>query len=316
MSILISGSLVYDQIMVFPDKFKNHIMPDNIHILNVAFTVEKIVKSLGGTAGNIAYSIKMLGAEPIVVSSVGSDGKKYLDNLKKQGIGVDSIHKDDEKFTASCYITTDLDDNQITAFYNGALGSCEGVELLIRSSTPKIKIAIIAPTQKDVMVKHLRECAEEGMKIMFDPGQQITALNDEELRYCIEKCYFLIGNDYEIKLIEKRLGQDGDDVLSKVMVLITTQGENGAVINAKGEGPVIIRACQPEKVLDPTGAGDAWRAGFLTGYEKGFDLQICGQMGSVAASYAIEKYGTQEHKFGLNEFAERYEKTYTQKLVF
>jgi adenosine kinase len=314
MSILISGSLVYDQIMVFPDKFKNHIMPNNIHILNVAFTVEKVIKSLGGTAGNIAYSMKMMGAEPVIISSVGSDGEKYLNNLKNQGIKVDYISKDNEKFTASCYITTDLDDNQITAFYNGALGSVGGVESLMGSSTPKIGLTIIAPTQKDVMVKHLKECSSGGMKIMFDPGQQITALNDEELRFCIEKSHFLIGNDYEIKLIEKRLGQSGADILSKIDVLITTHGENGSVVNIRGEGPIIVQACQPEKVVDPTGAGDAWRAGFLTGCEKGFDLQICGQMGSVAASFAVEKYGTQEHKFSLEEFAVRYKKTFGEEI--
>jgi adenosine kinase len=296
--------------MDFPDKFKNHIMPDNIHILNVAFTVDKLKKSKGGTAGNISYTTKLLGAEPVLISAVGKDGDEYLNYLKEQGIGSEFVAKDENQLTASCYITTDLDDNQITAFYNGALGVAGEIASPLGDSISKITTAIIAPTQKDVMIKHLKECSSAGMKIMFDPGQQITTLNDVELRLCLEKCYFLIGNDYEIKLIEKRLGKDGTDVLSKIKILITTHGKNGSVINVKGEGPIVIRACQPKKVVDPTGAGDAWRAGFLTGYEKGFDLKTCGQMGSVAASFAVERYGTQEHGFSIDEFAARYLQTF------
>lgn len=308
MPILISGSLVYDHIMDFPDKFKNHIMPDSIHILNVCFTVDKLEKSKGGTAGNIAHTMKLLGAEPIVISSVGKDGDEYIKYLEGQGIGVGYIAKDTNEFTASCYITTDLDDNQITAFHNGALKSSNGIGI---AAIPDVGLAIIAPTQKDVMMKHVKECSGGGIKIMFDPGQQIPAFRNDELKQAIEKAHFLVGNDYEIKMIGKRLGRELSD---SAKILITTLGGKGSVINAADGEEIKVNACPPDKVVDPTGAGDAWRAGFLTGYEKGFDLKICGQMGSVAASFAIEKYGTQEHYFSISDFVRRYTKTYGETL--
>jgi adenosine kinase len=309
--------------MDFPDKFKNHIMPDNIHILNVCFTVDKLGKSKGGTAGNIAYTMKLLGSEPIIISSVGKDGDDYLNYLKEQGISIDCIAKDNNKFTASCYITTDLDDNQITAFHNGALGSCGGTKSLLRDLVPQIVLSIIAPTQKDIMMKHLKECSDRGARVMFDPGQQIPAFSDNELAGCIEKAHFLIGNDYEIKMIGKRLGKEA---INSVEILIITLGDKGSVIRVKNiveaklpagslaSGEITISACRPEKVIDPTGAGDAWRAGFLAGCEKGFDLKTCGQMGSVCASFAIEKYGTQEHKFSISEFSERYVKLFSEEM--
>ena len=309
MSILVSGSLAYDYIMNFPDSFKNHIMPDKIHILNVCFVVDKLEKSWGGTAGNIAYTMKLLGAEPLIVSAIGRDASEYLAHFKNQGISTEHIAQSSAKLTASAYITTDMDDNQVTAFYNGPLG-----EVATIPSTPAA-IAIISPTDKTAMLKHLHECFERGIPAMFDPGQQITAFSDVELRSAIAKSAFLIGNDYEIKLIQDKTGWNAQDILKETKVLITTLGEKGSIITTEDGKTVEITPCPPRSVDDPTGAGDAYRAGFLVGYEKGFDLKTCGQIGAVAASYAIETYGTQAHTFTKQEFEERYSKSFAEKII-
>jgi adenosine kinase len=310
MSILVSGSLVYDHIMDFPDRFKNHILPDNIHILNVCFTVDKLGKSKGGTLGNIAYSLKLLGADPIIVSSVGQDGGEYVKYLKKLGIETNKIAEDKKLFTASCYITTDLDDNQITAFYNGALGSAPDIFFKKRDKKPNW--AIVSPTQKEIMIKHLSQCSNLGIKTIFDPGQQIPAYSDKELKKFISRADVLIGNDYEIKMIMKRTGWGKKEILKKLEIVVTTYGGRGSRIDTRDGQEILVEACRPKKIVDPTGAGDAYRAGFLVGLEKGYNLRMCGRLGSVAASFAIEKYGTQEHCFTRKEFIKRYNGTYKE----
>ncbi len=340
MPILVSGSLAYDYIMNFPDSFKNHIMPDQIHILNVCFVVDKLKRSLGGTAGNIAFNIKLLGSEPLIVSAIGRDATEYLEHFKKLGISSEYISKSVDKLTASAYITTDMDDNQVTAFYNGPLGEAPSVSSVIPSESAaggrrgisvglpgepeilrsaqddkKVSLAIVSPTDKTAMLKHLHECHERGVPTMFDPGQQITAFTDVELKSAIAKSTFLIGNDYEIKLIQDKTGWNAQDILKETKILITTLGEKGSIITTQDGEVIEIAPCPPQSVDDPTGAGDAFRAGFLVGYEKGFDLKTCGQIGSVAASYAIETYGTQERVFTKKKFAERYEKNYKNKIT-
>lgn len=310
MSILVSGSLVYDHIMDFPDRFKNHILPDNIHILNVCFTVEKLGKSKGGTVGNIAYSLKLLGANPIVVSSVGQDGDEYIEYLKRLGIKTNKIIKDEKLFTASCYITTDLDDNQITAFYNGALGSAPDIFFKKRDKKPHW--SIIAPTKKEVMIKHLSQCANFGIKAIFDPGQQIPAFSKEELKKYISQADILIGNDYEIKMIQKRTGWSEADIFKKTEILVTTLGKKGSLIKTSRKEEIRVESSIPKKIIDPTGAGDAYRAGLLIGLDKGYNLRMCARLGSVTASFAIEKYGTQEHRFSHREFIRRYKTSYKE----
>ncbi len=312
MSILVSGSLVYDHIMDFPDKFKNHILPESIHILNVCFTVEKLEKSKGGTAGNIAYSLKLLGGDPVIVSSVGRDGEEYLDYLRGLGIATGKIGLAKDKHSASCYITTDLDDNQITAFYNGALESAPDVKF--GKNRKKPEWAIISPTQKNAMLKHLSQCAGAGIKTIFDPGQQIPAFRDKELKKAISVSEVLIGNDYEIKMIQKRTSWGENDILKNTKMLVTTFGEKGSLIKTSDKQEIRVEAVKLKKIIDPTGAGDAYRAGFLLGLEKGYNLRMCGRLGSVAASFAIEKYGTQEHKFTKKKFEERYNKCYREEI--
>ncbi len=312
MAILVSGSLAYDYIMNFPDTFRNHILPDQLHILSVCFTVDRLERGWGGTGGNIVYTLKMLGDDPIIVSAVGRDGGAYLEYLKKNGIASALVLEDEKLYTASAHITTDKDNNQVTAFYNGPLERAR--EISIHDLKQKFGLAIVAPTAKEVMMRHVKECRELGISAVFDPGQQITTFNDAELRTTLSQSAFVIGNDYEIKLLQERTGWDAHEILKNTPVMITTLGEKGSIVTTATGEEFDIAPCPPESVDDPTGAGDAYRAGFFVGVEKGFDYQVCGQMGSVAASYAVESYGTQHHQFTVKEFKDRYKKTYGTEL--
>lgn len=312
MSILVSGSLAYDHIMNFQDRFKNHIVLENIHILNVSFPVDKMKRSWGGTAGNIAYNIKLLGEDPIIVSAVGKDGDRYLRRLRDLGIKTGYIIKDNGIFTASCYVTTDMDDNQISAFYNGP--SFLASKINIAKIKEQMKLAIISPMKKEIMLKQIEQCRRLGIKVVFDPGQQITDFSSANLRKAINSAYFVIGNDYEIKLMEKRSGWTKKDILKKAHTLITTLGAHGSLIENRSGQKIKTKACPPKKNIDPTGAGDAYRGGFFAGYEKGFDLRICMEMGSVTASYAVETPGTQDYFFTKKDFVRRYKKTFDKKL--
>ena len=307
MNILVSGSLAYDYIMDFPDSFKNHLLPDQLHILSVSFVVQELKKNFGGTAGNIAYSLALLGNTPLIRAGLGADHHDFLEHFKKHDIETKYIELHNDINTASAHITTDKDDNQITAFYPGPLTRTEG--LSIEAIDQPLALAIIGATDKKAMIMHAKECYEKKIPIVFDPGQQMTALSAQELSMIIGQATFLIANDYEMKMIEEKTGWKGDELLSHVEVVIETLGEKGSRIKSK-EGSIDISSCAPESVDDPTGAGDAYRAGFFVGYLKGEPLKTCGQMGSVAAAYAIERYGTQNHSYTKEEFAKRYEKTY------
>ncbi len=310
MPIAISASLAYDHIMNFPDSFKNHIMPEQVHILNVCFMVDRLDKTRGGTAANIGFFIKKLGSEPLIISALGKDGQEYLDYFKKNGINTDYIKQDEEKLTASAYITTDVDDNQITAFFNGPLDLAK--EINIRD-LKDINLVLISPTHRDVMIKHLKECQEEEIKAVFDPGQQITAFNSMELKKMISQSHFVIGNDYEIKLLQEKTGWEAKEILQNAEVMITTLGGHGSIISTRSGEIVEVGVCPVKSCDDPTGAGDAYRAGFFTGYELGYNWKTCGQMGATAAAYAVEEYGTQVD-FSQSNFCDRYLKAFGEEI--
>ncbi len=314
MSILVSGSLAYDYIMGFPDSFKNHILPEQIHILNVSFMVDRLEQSRGGTAGNIAYTLKLLGAEPIIVSALGKDAAEYRDHFEQMGIHTEHIVTDPNVFSAAGYITTDRDDNQITAFFPGPLQSAADVAL--STVTPRPTLAFVSPTHRDVMTKHLKEAKELGIKTVFDPGQQIIAFNEVELKQMVSQSYAVIGNDYEMKLLEERTGWSGREMLEQTEVLITTLGEQGSIVTVRGQEPIQVAACAPQSCDDPTGAGDAYRAGFWAAQQKGLGWKECAEVGSVAASYAIETYGTQKHTFTIDEFKARFKRAYGHELTW
>jgi len=307
MSILISGTLAYDYIMDFPDSFKNHILPDHIHMLNVSFMVQKLQKNIGGTGGNIAYTMKLLLGDPIIVGALGSDDEEYRSYLDAQQIKTTHISISKNVLTASAYITTDKDDNQITAFYPGP--SSEAVKLHIQDVKEKLDLIIIGPTDKSVMIQHSKEAYEQKIPIVFDPGQAVIAFSEQELAMLVGQAKIVIGNDYEMKIIEDRTGWNSEQLLDHAEIVITTLGERGSLIRTKDEY-LTIEPCPPTSVEDPTGAGDSYRAGFFTAYVNGHNLKTCGQVGSVCATYAVEHYGTQKHIFTKAEFVKRYEETY------
>jgi len=307
MHIAISGSLAYDYIMDFPDSFKNHILPDHIHMLNVSFLVDKLNKNIGGVAGNIAYTMKLLGADPLIVGPLGQDNAPYLEHLSANSISPRYISTDDETYTASAYITTDKDGNQISAFYPGALATASTISL--DTIEEQLGFVLISPTDKDAMLAHSKQAHEKEIPIVFDPGQQIPALSAQELQMLIGQATYVIGNDYEIKMIEDKTGWSGQKMLEHADVLITTLGAKGSIITTSEEY-ITVAPATPTSTDDPTGAGDAYRAGFFAARLKGQDLNTCGQVGSVAASFAIEHYGTQKHHFGMDDFWARYTKTY------
>lgn len=311
MPTLISGSLAYDYIMDFPDSFKNHILPDQIHILNVCFVVEKMQKNFGGCAGNIAYTMKLLGGDPIVMAPLGSDSRDYQDHFQKNEIENKYIVISKDKLSSSAYITTDKDDNQIIAYYNGA--SDEAIDLHVTEVKEEIEFAMIVPTKKDAMIIHAKECYEKKIPFVFDPSHQLTAFDARELCMLIGQAKFYIANDYEMKLTQEKTGWDMAEMLKNIEVVITTLGEKGSVISTKDE-IIEIPPCPAISVDDPTGAGDAYRAGFFTAYTKGNNLKTCGQAGAVAATYAIENYGTQNHTFTVAEFEKRYLETYNEEI--
>lgn len=310
MSIIISGSLVYDNLMSFPGNFKKHILSDQIHKLNVAFAVNKLEKKLGGTAGNIAYSMKLLGGDPILVSALGKDREIYLKHLRKNKINLKYLKIDKKNMSASCYITTDRDGNQITAFFGGPLSLAKKIDL----KKIKSKIALISPTNKDVMVKHAEECKKARIKVIFDPGQQITSFSPVELKKILALSFAVIGNEYEIKLLQKRISLSSKEILKKVKVLITTLAEKGSLVETTYGKKIKIKSCPPKIILDPTGAGDAYRAGFFTAFELGYDWKTCGQIGSLSATYVLETTGPQTHHFSKQEFIRRYFKIYKEKI--
>lgn len=310
-NILVSGSMAYDYIMDFPDSFKNHILPDQIHILNVCFVVEQMRKNYGGCAGNIAYTMKLLGGSPLIFATLGSDGVEYKKFLESHGIETKYLPLSTTTLTSSAHITTDKDHNQVIAYYSGA--GAEATKLHVQDVSEEIALTLITPTQKEAMLQHAQECVQKNIPFVFDPSHQLTAFGDDELRDMIGKAKFYIANDYEMKLTEQKTGWSTEEILNHVEYIIVTLGEKGSFIRSKNE-LFEITPCPAVAVQDPTGAGDSYRAGFFTAYAQGMDLETCGRVGSVAATYTVEQYGTQNHSFTSAEFAERYEKAYGKKL--
>lgn len=317
--ILVSGSLVFDRIMDFPGYFKEHIMPDKIHVLNVSFAVNGLKESYGGTAGNIAYNLSLLGEKPSILACAGNDFHPYKKWLIKNKIDISQIKIIKSKNTSSCYIITDKADNQITGFNSGVLVCERGVN----PPTPLYQggIAIIAPGNNKDMEKYASLYKKKGIKYIFDPGQQITALSPNILKRSINGAEVLIGNDYEISLIMKKIGWTLKGIIDKVGMLIVTKGEKGSEIYSKNKIPpgpfnkgVKIKAVKLKKIIDPTGAGDAYRAGLIKGMIDDMPLEKIGRLASTVASYAVEKQGTQEHRFTWNNINMRYRGNYGEYL--
>ncbi len=302
MSALICGSLAYDTIMVFPDQFKNHILPDKVHILNVSFLVPRMRREFGGCAGNIAYNLKLLGGDPIPMATVGQDFGPYREWFEEQGIRLDQVKVIEELFTPQAFITTDLDNNQITAFHPGAM--MRSYENHVRD-VADVTFGIVSPDGRDGMLQNATEFAAAGIPFIFDPGQAMPLFNGEELRHFIEQADYVTVNDYESNLLQERTGWDEKTIASKVRAYIATRGPHGSLIHTNGE-IIDIPPAHERRVTDPTGCGDAYRAGLIFGLMKGYDMVTCGRMASLMGALKVEHPGTQNQRFDHAEFAEQF----------
>jgi adenosine kinase len=307
MNIIVSGSLAYDRIMDFPGHFSDHILPGKIHVLNVCFQVNGMREKFGGTAGNIAYALSLVGEKPIISAAIGHDHHRYFDWMAKNGISTDGIKIIEDEFTACAYITTDLADNQITGFNPGAMKHSSSLDF--NKLNPEDTIAIISPGNLEDMVNYPRICKERGIGYIFDPGQSLPVLAAANIANALDGCRILISNDYELDLIMKKTALDRKDLMRRAGTVIVTLGENGSQVLTAG-GEINIPAIKPRKVEDPTGAGDAYRGGLISGLIQGKDIEECARMGSVCASFAVESYGTQDYRFGPEEFAERFNRSF------
>ncbi|MES1928164.1 PfkB domain protein [Salinisphaera dokdonensis CL-ES53] len=310
MSALICGSFAYDTIMVYTGHFKNEILPDRVHMLNVSFLVPEMRREFGGCAGNIAYSLKLLGGEGAPMGTVGSDFDDYADWMDKHGISRDYLKQIDTAYTAQAYITTDLDDNQITAFHPGAMGHAHEQTVPTDGS---VSLGIVSPDGKDGMVQHAAQFAEAGIDFIFDPGQGLPMFNGEELKRFIDQASYVTVNDYESQLMLDRTGLSLEEMAGQLKALIVTKGGEGSVIYADGER-IEIPAGSPTALADPTGCGDAFRAGLIYGLQQGMDWETIGRVASLIGTIKIERPGTQNHRFTMDEFAARYKKEFERDM--
>jgi len=301
MTTLICGSLAFDNIMVFPDRFKNHILPEQIHILNVAFLVPEMRREFGGCAGNIAYNLMLLGGDPMIMATVGDDAAPYLARLDKLGLARTHIRQVAGSFTAQAFITTDLDDNQITAFHPGAMGFSH----LNKVESANAKLGIVAPDGREGMMQHARDFAAAKVPFIFDPGQGLPMFTGDELLDFIELADYACFNDYEAKLLCDRTGRSLEQLAVSLKALIVTRGGEGSEIYADGVRHD-IPCVQADQILDPTGCGDAYRSGLLYGIANGFDWVRTGRLASVMGSIKIGHRGGQNHQPSREQIAERY----------
>ncbi len=303
MSVLICGSLAYDTIMVFPDQFKRHILPDQVHILNVAFLVPKMRREFGGCAGNIAYNLKLLGGDPVPMATVGQDFDVYAKRLDGLGITRKHLLPVEDRFTAQAFITTDLDDNQITAFHPGAMEESHRNRV---GEAADIELGLVGPDGKQAMIQHSEHFAEAGIPFIFDPGQGLPMFDGEELKRFIKQATWVAANDYECKLMLDRTGYSVEQIAQQVQAFVVTRGGEGSVAYTSN-GVVDIPAISVETVADPTGCGDAYRAGLLYGFGRKLELETTLHIASLMGGIKIEHQGTQNHSFNLEQFHKRFE---------
>lgn len=302
MKILVTGSIAYDTIMVFPDRFRNHLLPDQLHILNVCFLTPEMRREYGGTAGNIGYNLGLLGESPLVMATVGEDIGPYLDRLEQLRLPAAHLKRIPGQFTAQAFITTDLDNNQLIAFHPGAMNhSHENV------ITPALGagLAIIGPDGKEGMQEHARQCARHGIPFMFDPGQGLPMFSAEELEEFISLASYVAVNDYEGKMLEEKTGTSLERLASRVKALIYTLGGKGSLIFSEGQRHE-IPCIEAQAVVDPTGCGDAYRAGLLYGIARGWDWPSAGRLGSLMGSIKIAQRGAQNHAPSRDEIEKRF----------
>jgi len=310
MSTLICGSIAYDTIMVFRDQFKNHILPDKLHILNVAFLVPDMRREYGGCAGNIAYNLQMLGGDPLIMATVGDDHAPYTARLDSLGLARTHVRVVASSYTAQAFITTDLDDNQITAFHGGAMNFSHENHV---QDAKDVKLGIVSPDGREGMLQHAREFHAAGIPFIFDPGQGLPMFNGEELLNFVRLADYVTVNDYEAQLLQERTGQSIEALAKEVKALIVTLGAKGSEIFAGGK-KYDIPSVKPAAVLDPTGCGDAFRAGLLYGITNGLDWAVTGRLASLIGSLKIAQRGPQNHRYTRASIAAMYKANFGETL--
>jgi adenosine kinase len=302
MSTLICGSIAFDSIMVFRGRFKDHILPEQVHILNVAFLVPQLRREYGGTAGNIAYSLKLLGGDPLPMATVGADAAAYLQRFEALGIDRTHLREVADSYTAQAFITTDLDDNQITAFHPGAMSQSHLNEVPADGS---VRLGIVAPDGREGMIAHATQFAEHGIPFIFDPGQGLPMFDATELDTFLDQATYAVLNDYEAQLVVDKTGRTIETLARKVSALIVTRGGHGSDIFVGGR-VLHIPVARTRRVVDPTGCGDAYRAGLLYGLANGMDWEATGRLAAVMGALKIEQSGAQNHAASREEIADRF----------
>jgi len=303
MTIVCTGSIAYDYLMSFPGYFREHILPDHLDKLSVSFLVDDMVRQRGGTAPNIAYTMALLGSHPVLMGTVGVDFADYGAWLESKNVDTSAVRVIPDKFTASFFANTDKSNAQICSFYAGAMACA--ADLSVLSIAPKPDLVIISPNDPGAMDKYVMECRENGIPYLYDPGQQVVRSDPAELRRGAEGAHSLFVNEYEFELLQKHTGLTPVEMINRVKVLVVTLGEKGAAIYADGK-KILVPVVPPKQILDPTGVGDAFRGGFVSGETLGLDWETCGQMGALAATYCLETRGPQEHSYTTAEFVARY----------
>jgi len=306
MTALICGSMAYDTVMTFEGRFRDHILPDKLHLLNVSFLVPAMRRNFGGCAGNIAYNLRLIGGDGLIMATVGHDFGPYGDWLDRWDLPRTHVRELPEEFTAQAYITTDLDNNQITAFHPGAMNQSHRNRV---SDSRGAKLGIVAPDGRTGMIEHAEQFAAAGVPFIFDPGQGLPMFGGEELREFIERASWVAVNDYEASLLAERTGWSLEQMAAKVRALIVTRGGAGSWIFAGGERHEIPVA-PPARLADPTGCGDAYRAGLLFGLQRDFDWPTTGRVASLLGSIKIEHHGTQQHRVAAGEFEQRFKQVF------
>ena len=303
MDILLTGSVAYDYLMTFPGLFKEQILPERLGSISLSFLVDSMTKQRGGVAPNIAYTLALLGGHPRVMATVGEDFGDYRAWLEEKGVDTSLMEVVPGLFTASFFATTDQASAQIASFYPGAMGRAATQSLTELASQPDL--VVVSPNAPDAMMKFPAECRQLGIKYLYDPSQQVLRLEGAELARDMEGAHFLFCNDYEFGLISKKTGWDLRQILQHVKVVVVTRGKDGANLYTDGED-IFIPTVPEREIVDPTGVGDAFRGGFLTGYSLGFDWKLCGEIGSLAAVYCLEQRGPQAHAYTRQEFITRF----------
>ncbi len=304
MEIIATGSIAYDYLMSFPGRFTEHIIAEELHQISVSFLVDEMTRHWGGVAANIAYNMALLGLRPKLMGTVGQDFPDYRKWLEKKGVDTSTVRQIDEVFTASFFVNTDLDNNQIASFYAGAMGRAANYTLAdVFDGTPDL--VIISPNEPQAMVNLTGECRERGIRFIYDPSQQVARLDGEQLRESIQGAYALVVNAYESEIIQKKTGLSLDDLCKMIDIVVVTHGKDGSRIYNNGK-TIEIPICPIDEIKEPTGVGDAYRAGLIRGMASNWPLELAGQVGSVCSAYVLEQVGTQNHHYTAPEFIKRF----------